>query len=213
MSFIFLEFLGLFWIMWNIVTLLAYCLQLSGNALVHFKTNRCDLSHKRFKSAPETLIETILICCCSVTQSCPTLCDPMDCSIPGFSVHHQLWELAQSHVHRVGDGIQPSRPLLPLLLLPSVFRVFSNELAIGIKGPQYWSFCFSLSPSNKYSGLISFRMDWLYLFAAQGTLRSLPQLFKNRIRSLCERSCHVGVRPSILVSSKCHMTCSAKILF
>ena len=64
----------------------------------------------------------------------------MDYSTPGFPVHHQLWELAQSHVHRVGDAIQPSRLLLPLLLLPSVFSVFSNELAIRIKGPQYWRF-------------------------------------------------------------------------
>ena len=103
---------------------------------------------------------------------------------------------------------------LVLVLFPSVFpsiSVFSSELAFHIKWPKYWSFSFS--PSNKYSGLISFRMDWLYLLAAQGTLGSLPQLFKNRVRSSYERSCHMGVKPSILVSSKCHMTCSPKILF
>ena len=146
---------------------------------MHWFTSRLtDVTslHKRFKSTPETLIEIILICYCSVTQSCPTLCDPMDCSTPGFPVHRQLWELAQSHVHRVGDAIQPSRLLLPLLLLPSVFSVFSNELAIRIKGPQYWSFCFSLSPSNKYSGLISFRMDWLYLCCPKHSQESSPAL-------------------------------------
>ena len=155
--------------------------------------------------------ETILTCCHSV--SCPTLCNPTDCSTPGFRAHQQLSELAQSHVHRVSDAIQPSRLLLPPSPSASVFRVFSDELAVCIKGPQYLSFCFSLSPSNKYSGLISFRMDCLYLLAAQGTLGSLPQLFKNRVRSSYERSCHMGVKPSILVSSKCHMTCSPKILF
>ena len=111
----------------------------------------------------------------SVTQSCPTLCDPMDCSTPGFPVHHQLQELAQTHVHWVGDATQPSHPLL---LLPSIFpriRVFSNESALHIRCPKYWSFSFSISPSNEYSGLISFRIDWLDLLAVQGTLKSLLQ--------------------------------------
>ena len=77
-----------------------------------------------------------MICCCSVAQSCPTFCDPMDCSTPGFPVHHQLPELAQIHVHQAGDAIQPSHPLLSLLLLPSIFpsiRVFSIELALCIR--------------------------------------------------------------------------------
>ena len=111
----------------------------------------------------------------SVTQSCPTLCNPMDCSTPGFPVHHQLQELAQTHVHWVGDATQPSHPLL---LLPSIFpriRVFSNESALHIRCPKYWSFSFSISPSNEYSGLISFRIDWLDLLAVQGTLKSLLQ--------------------------------------
>ena len=108
---------------------------------------------------------------CSVAQSCPTLCDPMDCSMPGFPAYHQLSELTQTHVHQVGDVIQPSHPLL---LLPSIFpsiRVFSNESILRIRWPKYWSFRFSLSPSNEYSGLVSFRMDWLNLLAVQGISR------------------------------------------
>ena len=104
----------------------------------------------------------------SVTQSCPTLCDPMDCSTPGFPVHHQLPEFTQTHVHWVGDAIQPSHllssPLFPPSIFPSI-RVFSNESAIRIRRPKYCSFSFSISPSNEYSGLISFRMDWLELLA------------------------------------------------
>ena len=99
----------------------------------------------------------------SVAQSCLTLCHPMDCNTPGFPVLHNLLELAQTHVHSVTDAIQPSHPLLPLLFLPSVFpsiRVFSSESALRIKWPKYWSFSFSISPSNDYSGLISFRIDW-----------------------------------------------------
>ena len=102
----------------------------------------------------------------SVAQLCLTLCDPMDCSMSGFSVHHQLLELAQSHVHRVGDTIQSSHLLLSLYLLPSIFpsiRVFSSEAVLCIRWPKYWSFSFSISPSNEYSGLISFRIDWLVL--------------------------------------------------
>ena len=102
----------------------------------------------------------------------------MDCSTPGLPVHHQLRELTQTHVHRVSDAIQPSHPLLPLLLPPSIFpsiRVFSSESVLCIRWPKYWSFSFSISPSNEYSGLISFRIDWLDLLAVQGTLKSLLQ--------------------------------------
>ena len=98
--------------------------------------------------------------------------------MPGFPVHHQLMELAQIHVHPVDDSIQPSYPLSSLLLLPSIFpsiRVFSNESVPRIRWPKYWSFSFSISPSSEYSGLISFRMDWLDLLAVQGTLKSLLQ--------------------------------------
>ena len=93
----------------------------------------------------------------SVTQSCLTLCDPMDCSTPGFPIHHQLPELAQTHVHQVSDTIQPSHRLSPLLLLTSIFssiRVFPNESVLCIRWPKYGSFSFSISPSNEYSGLI-----------------------------------------------------------
>ena len=113
--------------------------------------------------------------CCSVTQSCLTFCDPMDCSIPGFPVLYHLAELAQTHIHWIGDA---NHLILrcPLLLLPSIFpsiRVFSNKLALHIRWPKYW--CFSISPSNEYSGLISFRIDWFDLLAVQGTLNSLLQ--------------------------------------
>ena len=104
----------------------------------------------------------------------------MDCSTPGFPVHHQLLELTQTHVHQIGDAIQPSNHLIlccPLLLPPSVLpsiRVFSNESVLHIRWPKYWSFSFSISPSKEHPGLI-FRMDWLDLLAVQGTLKSLLQ--------------------------------------
>ena len=116
--------------------------------------------------------ESVIAVCCSVTQSCLTLCYPMKCSMPGFPVFHHLPELAQTHVHW---SVMPFNHLIlcrPLLLLPSVFpsiRVFSNELALRIRWPKYCSFSFS--PSNEYSGLISFKTDWFDLLAVQGTLR------------------------------------------
>ena len=102
----------------------------------------------------------------------------MDCSTPGLPVHHQLSEFTQTHVHWFSDAIQPYHPLSPLLLLPSISttnRVFSNKSAVYIRWPKYWSFSCSISPSNEYSGLISFRMDWLDLLEVQGTLKSLFQ--------------------------------------
>ena len=100
----------------------------------------------------------------------------MDYSMSGFLVHHQLLKLAQTHVHRVGDAMQPSHCslLLPLSIFASI-RVFSNESVLHIRWPKYWSFSFSISPSNEYSGLISFRIDWFGLPAVQGTLKSLLQ--------------------------------------
>ena len=109
-----------------------------------------------------------------VPQSCPTLCDSMDCSTPGFPVHHQLLEPAQTLVHRVSDAIQPSHPLSSPSLLPFIFpsiRVFSSESVLHIRWSKYWSF----SPSSEYSGLTSFRIDWLDLLAVHGTLKSLLQ--------------------------------------
>ena len=99
----------------------------------------------------------------SVAQSCLTLCDPMNCSTPGLPVHHQLLEFTQTHVHQVGDAIQPSHPLSspsPPPIPPSI-RVFSNESTLHMRWPKYWSFSFSISPSKEHPGPISFRMDWL----------------------------------------------------
>ena len=114
----------------------------------------------------------------SVTQSCPTLCNPMDCIMTGFLVLHQLLEVAQTHVHHVSDAIQSFHPLSspspPTFIFPSS-RVFFNESVLCIRWPKYWSFSFSISPSNDYSGLISFRSDWFHLLGVQGTLKSLFQ--------------------------------------
>ena len=108
----------------------------------------------------------------SRTQWCLTLCNPMDCSTPGLAVYHQLMSI---------KSVIPSNHLIlchSLLLLPSIFpsiRVFSSESILCIRWPKYWSFSFNISPSNEYSGLISFRMDWVDLLAVQGTLKSLLQ--------------------------------------
>ena len=114
----------------------------------------------------------------SVAQSCPTLCHPVDCSVPGLPVHHQLLEF--THTLSI-ESVMPSSCLIlccPLLLPTSIFpsiRVFSNESVLCIRWPKYWSFSFNISPSDEYSGLISFRMDWLDLLEVQGTLKSLLQ--------------------------------------
>ena len=129
-----------------------------------------------------------LLCCCLVIKSCPTLCDPMDYSIPGSSVLHYspdiyiplLLKLMSIELMMLSNHLILCHPLLIichlLLLLPSIFpsiRVFSNKLALHIRWPKYWSFSFTISPSNEYSGLISFRMDWFDLLVVQGTLKSL----------------------------------------
>ena len=111
----------------------------------------------------------------SVAQLCLTLCDPMDCSTSGFPVHYQLLELTQTHVHQGSDAIQPSHPLSspsPPAFSFSQYQGFSSESALCIRWQKYWSFSFSISPSNEHSGLISFRMDWLDLLEVQGTLKS-----------------------------------------
>ena len=117
----------------------------------------------------------------SVAQSCLTLWGPMDYSTPGLPVHHQLLEPTQTHVYHVYESVMLSNHLifchpflLPLSIFPSL-RVFSNESVLRMRWPKYWSFSFSISPSNEYLGLISFRMDWLDLLAVQGTLKSLIQ--------------------------------------
>ena len=136
--------------------------------------------------------------CCSVTQLCLTLCESMDCSMPGFPVPQHLLELAQTHVHWVDDAIQPSHPLLsPSLasVFPSI-RVFSNELSLCIR-PKYWSFSFSISPFNEYSGLISFRTDWFDLLAVQGTRKSLLQHHSSssvwKLLKVCSRLTQAGL--------------------
>ena len=124
------------------------------------------------------VVVIVLVQFSSVAQSCLTLCNPMNHSMPGLPVHHQIPQLTQTYVHQ---SVVPSKHLIlchPLLLLPSIFpsiRVFSNDLALHIRWPKYWNFSFSISPSNVYSRLISFRMDWLDLLAGQGTLKSLLQ--------------------------------------
>ena len=99
----------------------------------------------------------------------------MNRSMPSIPVHHQLLEFTQTHVHQVGDAIHPSHPLLsPSPPAPSI-RVFSSESTLRIRWPKYWSFSFSISPSNEHPGLVSLRIDWLDLLAVQGTLKSLLQ--------------------------------------
>ena len=114
----------------------------------------------------------------SVAQLCSTLCDPMNCSMPGLPVHHQLPDFTQTHVHRVGDAIQPSHPLSLLLLLPLIppsIRVFPNKSALRIRSPKYWSFSFNISPSNEHPELISLRMDRLDLLQS----KTLSRVFAN----------------------------------
>ena len=114
----------------------------------------------------------------SVPQSCPTLCDPMDCSTPGLPVHHQIPEFTQTHVNRVSDAIQPSPPLLspsPLAPNPSQHQSLFSESTLCMRWPKYWSFSFSITSSNEHPGLIYFLMDWLDFLAVQGTLKSLLQ--------------------------------------
>ena len=136
-------------------------------------------------------------CCCSVSQSYLTLCDPRDCSMPGSLVLDHLPEFDQTCVCWFGDVIQPFRPLYPLLLLLSVFpsiRIFSNRLALHIRWPKYWSFSYSISPSNEYLALISFRTDWLDLLSVQGALKS----------TTIQKHSFIGVQPSSWSNSHIH---------
>ena len=135
--------------------------------------------------------------CCSVAKSNLTLCDPMDCSMPGFLVLYYLPEFAQIHVHWVSNHLIL---FCLLLLLPSIFpsiRVFSSELGLLIRWPKYWSFCFCISFSNEYSGLISFRVDWFELFAVQGLSRvfSSTTIWKHQF---------LNVQPSLWSFSHIH---------
>ena len=134
----------------------------------------------------------------SVAQSCPTLSYPMNCSMPGLTVHHQL---QSSHKLMSIESVMPSSHLIlcrPLLLLPPIppsIRVFSSESTLRMRWPKYWGFSFSISPSNEHPGLISFRMDWLDLLAVQGTLKSLFQHHSSKA-SILQRSAFFTVQLS-----------------
>ena len=122
----------------------------------------------------------------------------MNRSMPGLPVHHQLPEFTQTHVHRVGDAIRPSHLCRPFLLLPPIppsIRVFSNESTLHMRWPKYWSFSFSISPSNEHPGLITFRMDLLDLLEVQGTLKSLLQHHSSKA-SILQRSAFFTVQLS-----------------
>ena len=124
----------------------------------------------------------------SLTHLCLTLSNPIPCSMPGFPVHHQLPELAQTHVHRVSDANQPSHPLSfpsPPAPNPSQHQNLFNESTLHVRWPQYWSFSFSIIVSKEHPGLISLRMDWLDLLAVQGTLNSLLQHNSSKVSILC----------------------------
>ena len=154
----------------------------------HIVFLHCSLQTFDGLHAPLTQTNDFNISSPSITSvqslSCVRLCDPRDCSMPGFPAHHHLPELAQTHVHRVGDAIQLSHP--PLSPSPPAFRstlgrclpsirVFSNELVLCIRWPKYWSVNVSITSSNAYSRLISFSVNWLDPFAVQRTLKSLLQ--------------------------------------
>ena len=129
----------------------------------------------------------ICCCCCSVVQSCPALCDPMDCACQAslsFTISRGLLKLMSIETMMPSNHLILCRPLLFLLSIFPSIRVFSNESALCIRWPKYWSFSHSISPSNEYSGLISFRIDWFDLLAVQGTLKILLQQHSSKTSSL-----------------------------
>ena len=138
------------------------------------------------------VLEIPMCCCCLVTKSCLTLCDPMSCSTPGIVSRNFLKLMSIKSVMPSNHLILCCFLLLLLSIFPSIRRkiaisYFSNEkrtLALAIRWPKYWSFSFSISPSTEYSGLISFRIDWFDPFAVQGTLRSLLQNYNSKASNL-----------------------------
>ena len=150
-------------------------------AVTNMKSEPMDLQGNPLASAFKhfsQLSSLTCLCCRSATNLCLILCDPMNCSMPGFSVPHYLPEFAQTHICWASDANQQSHPLLslsPLALHLSQHQSISKESTLHIRWPKYWSFRFNISPSNEHPGLISFRMDWLDLLALQGTLKSLLQ--------------------------------------
>ena len=136
-----------------------------------------------------------------VVQLCLTLCDPMDCSMPGFPFLHHLLEFAETHVHWVVDAIQPSNPLSspsPPGFYLSIIRVFSNDLTFHIRWPKYWSFSFSISPPNEYSGFISFRIDRLISWLSKG----LSRVFSN---TTAQKHQSFGALPSVSWEATVHI--------
>ena len=141
----------------------------------------------------------------SVAQSYPTLCDPMDSSTPGFPVHHQLPELAQTHVHWVGDGTQPSLSLSSPS--PPAFNLSQHQglfqwVSSSIRSPKFWSFSFSISPSNECLGMISFRIDRFDLLAVQQTLKSLLQHHSSKASVQCSAFFMVQLSYSYMTTGK-----------
>ena len=141
----------------------------------------------------------------SVVQSCPTL-RPHELQQAGLPVHHQLPEFTQTHVHRVGDAIQPSHALSspsPPASNPSQIRAFYNESTLHMRWPKYWSFSFSIIPPKEIPELISFRMDWLDLLAVQGTLKSLLQHHSSKASILqCSASFTVQLSHPYMTTGK-----------
>ena len=149
-----------------------YC-SMGHHCVNHFVIHKCIKSSQGIPSVQFS----------SVAQLCPTLCNPMNCSMPGLPVHHQLLEFTQTHVHQVGDAIQPSHPLsspFPPAPNPSQHQSLFQWVNSSHEVPKYWSFSFSIIPSKEIPGLISFRMDWLDLLAVQGTLRIQDSFIMSR---------------------------------
>ena len=142
----------------------------------------------------------------SVAQSCPTLCNLMGCSMPCLSVCRQLPEFTQTHVLWIGDAIQPSHPLTspsPPAFDLSQHQGLFHETVLPIRCPKYWHSSFSISPSNEYSELISFRMDWLDLLVVQGTLKSLLQHHSSKASILqCSASSIVQLSHPYMTTGK-----------
>ena len=160
---------------------------------------------KRFCTAKETINkkkrqQTDSVDFSSVAQYCPNICDPMYCSTPCSPVHHQFPELAETHLHRVGGAIQPSHLLSSILLLPSIFpsiRIFSSESALRIRWLKYWSFNFSISPSNEYSGLFPLGLTGVISFQFKG----LSRVFSSTTVPKCQ---FFGAQPSLWSNSHIH---------
>ena len=128
---------------------------------------------------------------------------PVDCRTPGFPDCHQLWKLDHTHVHQVSDAIQSSHPLSslspPAFIFPSI-RIFSHDSALCVRWPRYWSF--SISPSNEYLKLISFKIDWFDLLAVQGILKSLLQHYNSKASFILRRSVFFALLQPYMTTGK-----------